>query len=154
MIEYQSHTFPHSSGGYTQKLKRYFSFMHFRSDILVPSISFNGGVRNKLQNYGCYSFWNVIKIMNIRFNVRICVQIRLRVWVVCKLFQNSCKSAIQLPTNVEKEEKPSHIIKKKVCLMARKTSVQFPSVADSPPRQDCPKAPFILSSDRKQNFFH
>lgn len=45
MLKYQSHTFPHTSGGCIQKLKLYFPFMHIRSDILVPSISFNGRVR-------------------------------------------------------------------------------------------------------------
>jgi len=110
MLKYQSHAFPHTSSGYTQKLKRYFPFVHIRSDILVPSISFNGRVREKkIQNYGCYSFWNVIKTMSIRFNIRICVPVCLRARFVCMLLRNSCKSVIQLPTNIQKKRKNTPI---------------------------------------------
>jgi len=108
MLEYQSHTFPHTSGGYAQKLKRYFPFMHIRSDILLPSISFNGRVRYKVQNYDCYSFWNVIKTMSIRFNVRIYVPVRLRARFVCMLLWNSCKPVIQLPTNIDKKRENTY----------------------------------------------
>ena len=109
MLKYQSHTFPHTSGGYAQKLKRYFPFMHIRSDILVPSISFNGRVRYKVQNYGCYSLWNVIKTMSIRFNVWMCVPVRLKARFVCMLLRNSCKSVIQPPTNIEKKRENTPI---------------------------------------------